>query len=158
MKRGFTVLCLMGAAAAIVTAGAAAAQELRDCDWVASARNIAEPWGQNTREFANGAVRITKMDTIEPAAGSVFLTVLSPPYGELGDRQCKVIGWSHGVGFTELYFNDLLASYDPALGLIFQLPARIYDPEYAFSNSAILSFVVNQATGEINADVALGNE
>jgi len=143
---------------AAVFASGVVAQELRDCDWVASARNISEPWSENTRQFANGAVRLIKLDTVEPAMGAVHLMILSPPYNEMGDRQCKIIGWSGTIGFQAIYFSDMTASYDPARGLLFQMPARIYDPEYSFANSAILSVLLNQATGGIAVDLALGNE
>lgn len=155
--RGLALALLSGFAVSGVAPGVAA-QDARECNWIASARNIAEPWAENTRLFANGAVRLTKIDTVEPALGAYHLMILSPPYNEVGDRQCRIVSWEGGGGFQAIYFSDLTASYDPARGLLFQMPVRIYQPEYDFANSAILSVQLNQATGVILGDLALGYE
>jgi hypothetical protein len=128
-------------------ASAASAQDVRDCDWHASARNLVEPWSDHTRTFANGKTRLALLDTAgEPAAGSYYLLVLSPPYAELGDRQCRVIG--HGaIGFGYIDFENLDAAYDPANGLTFDVPVEIYDGETFVAHH--LTFTLNQSTGEI---------
>ena len=126
-----------------------AAQEVAECDWRASAQSIAEPWEANTRTFANGAVRLALLDTVEPAAGAFHLLILSPPYGETGERQCRVISREGTMGYASLDFAALEAGYDPAKGLTFTLPGVLYLPEESFSNSLRLTLTLNQATGEI---------
>ena len=127
----------------------AAAQTASECDWRASAQALAEPWEANSRTFANGAMRVALLDTVEPAAGSYHILVLSPPYTELGDRQCRVISFQDTFGFAGIQFQDLTASYDPAIGLTFQLPVYIYLFDQGFSNAGLLKFSLNQATGRI---------
>ncbi|MCI2399726.1 hypothetical protein [Aliiroseovarius subalbicans] len=145
-------------AALALLAAPAAAQNVEDCDWRASARNLVEPWDETSRTFSNGKVRLALLDTIEPAAGALHLLVISPPYAELGDAQCKVISWAGSVGFSGLLFDQLEAHYDPTTGLQFAMPAIIYMPEDGFVNSTVLNFTLNQATGDINAWVNLGGE
>jgi len=134
---------LLGALAA-----PAAAQEAVPCDWAARADGIVEPWEDNTATFANGAVRLALIDTVEPAAGAFHLLILSPPLGELGERQCRTLGIG-GMGFAGLDFATLQAVYDPARGLIFTLAATRYDG--ADFRPATLEFSLNQATGGIRA-------
>ena len=115
-KTALTLAALVG------MAGSASAQEAVFCDWQASAQAIVEPWSEHTRTFANGDVRLALLDTIEPAAGAFHILVLSPPYDELGSRQCRTIGMSSGMGFGGVDFATLDADYDPSVGLIFGLP------------------------------------
>ena len=129
----------------------AVAQEVGECDWRASAQAIVEPWEGNTRTFANGKTRIALMDGIEPAAGALYLLVLSPPHDELGGRQCRIIGAMSGVGFGNVDFAALQAGYDPAVGLIFALPVSVFDGENFRPHE--LNFTVNQATGHIGAEL-----
>ncbi|MFZ7092382.1 hypothetical protein [Primorskyibacter sp. 2E233] len=123
------------------------APQVMDCDWQASARNIAEPWEANTRTFSNGNVRLALLDTIEPAAGWAYLLILSPPFDELGSRQCRVIG-TGGMGFAGMHFNALQSDYDPAQGLIFTLPVSLYQNS-GDMREVPLRIVLNQATGQI---------
>lgn len=143
---------------ALTLPGAAAAQTVSGCDWRASAQAIAEPWEANSRTFSNGAVRLAVLDTVEPAAGALHLLILSPPYSEPGDRQCRVISRDGTMGWAAMYFEDLTARYDPAVGLIFDLPVQIYLPEDSFTNSAVLRITLNQASGEIGITQRLGAE
>jgi hypothetical protein len=134
------------------------AQSVEDCDWRAEARNIAEPWEQNSRVFANGAVRVSLLDTIEPAAVPFFLLVISPPVDEIGSPQCKIIGFGEAQGFAHIEFTTLDANYDPARGLTFQVMTHIYVPEQDFSNAGILEFTLNQSTGAIATEFFPGGE
>ena len=142
----------------LAPASGATAQTIAECDWRASARNLVEPWEENSRTFANGAVRLALLDTVEPAAAAMHLLVISPPYGETGEAQCRVISFEQSLGFTALYLQQLTVSYDPSIGLSFALPGMIYLPENGFSNSMVLNFTLNQASGEITAWKDLGNE
>lgn len=134
-------------------ASALSAQEIMPCGWQASARNIVEPWDENTRTFANGDVRVVNLDTVEPAAGFAFLMIVSPPYDALGSRQCVTVGHANAMGFAGLAFDGLTSDYDPAIGLIFDVVVSTYDPETAQSSQRMLNITVNQATGEIGAQL-----
>ncbi|MEM6727428.1 MAG: hypothetical protein AAF618_02900 [Pseudomonadota bacterium] len=138
------------ASAAVAFALPAAAQEVADCDWRARADAIVEPWDQNSRRFANGDVRVALMDVIEPAAGALHILVLSPPFDELGGRQCKVISWQGTLGFSGARFGDMLASYNPARGLTLGMDVQIPTPEGGFA-PRYLELTINQATGFIDA-------
>ncbi|MBF9030806.1 hypothetical protein HKCCE3408_10420 [Rhodobacterales bacterium HKCCE3408] len=130
----------------------AAAEEavVQDCGPVSSAWNIAEPWEQNTLTFANGAVRLAILDTIEPAAAAFHLLVLSPPYDELGGRQCRVVSLSEEwMGFGFLSFERWESSYDPATGLRVVMDMGLYNPETGLNDALSLAVTINQATGEI---------
>jgi hypothetical protein len=139
-------------------AGPVAAQSVNPCDWQASAQALVEPWEQNTRVFANGDVRLAAINTVEPANGAAYLLVLSPPRSELGERQCRVIGFTDQVGFAAVYFDILTADYDPAIGLLFDVPVQIVTADGGFSNGGLLSLTLNQSTGAMTTDMALGNE
>lgn len=137
--------------AAALAAGplAATAQEINQCDWRANAHALVEPWEQNTRTFANGEVRLALIDTVEPALGAFYLLVLSPPRDVLGERMCRTIGFGNGMGYPALDFQGLEAEYDPAVGLVFRLPGRRFDPERAATEAITVQVTLNQATGEI---------
>ncbi|MEC7962725.1 MAG: hypothetical protein VX201_05590 [Pseudomonadota bacterium] len=129
---------------ALATAG-----EVIECDWQAQASNLAEPWEESTRTFANGAVRLALLDTVEPAAGAFHLLVLSPPYNELGDRQCRVVTLGGGAGFSGIDFANVAAAYDPSIGLIFNFEAQRFDSDYNDFLPITLEVTLNQATGQI---------
>jgi len=138
-----TILAL----SALMAAGQAAAQTAVACDWRARASALAEPWSENTATFANGKVRLALLDTGEPVSGAYHILILSPPYGELGDRQCRALSLGKEIGFAGLDFSTLESAYDPATGLIFTMDAKRYDGG-AFL-PARLRFTLNQATGQI---------
>lgn len=131
----------------------AAAQAVGDCDWRAAARNLPEPWDATavTRTFANGEVRLAILDTIEPAAGALYLMILSPPYDELDSRQCRIVGASSGMGFGGMTLDGMEAAYDPARGLVFAVPVHVFQAESGEFEEGILDLTLNQSTGEIGA-------
>lgn len=133
------------------------AQSVSDCDdWKANIQNVAEPWEDSTRTFANGAVRIVLIDTVEPANAAFHLLILSPPFDEAGERQCRIVSAESGLGFYELSLSGLSADYHPELGLQIELPIRVYGesvPELAFG---ALMVNINQSTGQITAE-AIGS-
>ncbi len=131
----------------------AAAQEVRDCDELASVASIAEPWADNTRTFANDRVRLVVIDTLEPAAAAFHLVVLSPPYDAVGDRQCKMVSLAETLGFAGLSLSRLTSSYDPALGLKWQMDATVFDPNSSDFMQRILNVTINQSSGEITAEL-----
>ncbi|MDC0739227.1 hypothetical protein N6L24_13145 [Cognatishimia sp. SS12] len=137
--------------ASMLLATPAMAQEISECDWQARADAIYEPWEEFSRSYANGAVRLALLDTIEPAAGSFHLLVLSPPYDEVGGRQCRTIGVAGGMGFSGIGFEELNAHYDPDVGLIFDVQVMYFDSEFDDFSSGDLYFNLNQDTGVIEA-------
>jgi hypothetical protein len=145
-----TMIFLAGFAA--LTASAQA-QTIEPCNWTASGINIVEPWERNTRTFANGDVRITLLDTVEPAAAAFHLLVLSPPYDEVGSRQCKIVSMSAGIGFSGIDFGSLNASYDPAIGLTFSTEVQVFSPDSSGFANQQLQFTLNQSTGAMQAEL-----
>jgi hypothetical protein len=128
--------------------------KVSDCDCKAGADNIVEPWAENTRTFAQGNVRLALLDTIEPALGWAHLLVLSPPYNEVGGRQCKVVG-VETYGFAGMLFDQLTSRYDPATGLTFTVPVQTYVDGVEDFAWLTLSVTLNQATGAITTDLIL---
>jgi hypothetical protein len=139
------------AMALILASGPALAQVVEDCDWRASLAAIPEPWESATRTFANGDVRLTVTDTVEPAAGAFHLVVQSPPLNELGERQCKVVSAGSGMGFAFLTLEEMEPGYDPATGLRFVMTISRPNPQADAFFDGTLSVTLNQATGAITA-------
>jgi len=137
----------------LLLSGPAFAQVVSECDWRARAENIVEPWEDNTRVFANGDVRLAILDTIEPGAVPVNILVLSPPYDEMGGRQCRIISLGDGIGFSDATLEGMAAAYDPAIGLIFNIHVALYDPEGSTAIPTSIRVTLNQATGEIGASL-----
>jgi hypothetical protein len=134
----------------LATPSLAMAQDVGECDWRASAQNIAEPWETSTRSFANGEIRLTVMDAAEPAAGAFHLMILSPPYDEAG-RQCRILSLQDGgMGFAGLTLDGAKADYDAATGLTLTMQASRWLPETDSYTEATLTVTVNQATGAIS--------
>lgn len=143
---------IRAAVLALAGATAAEAQEAFPCnDYRSNAFSVAEPWEANTRLFAKGEVRLAIIDTIEPAAGAFHLLILSPPYDELGGRQCAVVSGATGSGFAGLDLTEMVAGYDPSVGLTFAIPATRWVPDSDDFMPAVLSVTLNQATGAIMA-------
>lgn len=143
------VLTGLAWAAGLALASPAGAQSVNECDWVASAWLLAEPWEENSRTFSNGAVRIALLDAIEPGAAPFHLLVLSPPYDELGARQCRVLSVAPGIGFSGVEFPSLQAWYDPETGLFFSVLVSVYEEDTGDFGDRIFDFTLNQATGAI---------
>ncbi|MDO5612418.1 MAG: hypothetical protein Q4G14_04135 [Paracoccus sp. (in: a-proteobacteria)] len=135
----------------------AAAQSVNPCGAWTRAEAIAEPWEQMSASYADGAVRLAQIDSIEPAAASVHLLILSPPYDEAQARQCRVVSLSRAeaggwpAGFYALDFPARSVTYDPAKGLEVTMPAQTSVPETGSGAPATLSVTINQATGQITA-------
>ncbi len=147
MKTGLFATIL--AFAALAFSPHAWAQSVGECDWRASAANLVEPWDEASKSFANGAVRIALLDVIEPAAAAYHLLLLSPPYGVMEDRQCRVISREGSFGFMGVEFDQIAAGYDPEKGLTLSLPAALYNPDTAEGDWGLLHITVNQSSGEI---------
>lgn len=133
------------------------AQTVQPCeDYRSHALAIAEPWEEYSRTFANGAVRVAMTDTIEPALGAMNLLIMSPPYDEVGSRQCRVVSAFGSMGYTAMFFKDLTSEYIPGQGLKFTVPVLNSDGDT--HASYMLSVIVNQATGVVTARQAVTSE
>jgi len=120
------------------------------CDHLASAENLVEPWEDNARTFADGAIRVAILDTAEPAAAAFHLLVLSPPLNELGLSQCRLVSLAeNGMGFAFLSLERLESDYDPGTGLQLVMDMGLYVPESGLAMPMALAVTINQATGEI---------
>jgi len=151
-------LMVLTIAASLMLTGVAVAQSVNECDWISNAANLVEPWDENTRTFSNGKTRLALLDTVEPAAGAFHIVVLSPPYNEVGRRQCRIVSSSSGIGFSGIAFDGLDANYDPSIGLMFNIPVQQYDPSTGGGTDAMLYIQLNQATGAIESAVYKAGE
>ncbi|MBT2131397.1 hypothetical protein [Aliiroseovarius lamellibrachiae] len=139
------------AVAALALTPHAWAQSVGECDWRSSAANLVEPWDEASKSFANGAVRLALLDLIEPAAAAYHLLLLSPPYGVVGDRQCRRISLSPSFGFMGVKLENITATYDPGKGLTLSLPAARYNPDSSEGDWSLLHITVNQSSGDVVA-------
>ncbi|GKY86229.1 hypothetical protein [Sinisalibacter aestuarii] len=132
--------------AAVFLAGTlpAAAQTVEECDWRADMRFIAEPWEDHIASLANVGVRLAIIDMRDPVAVPYRLVVISPPYDEDDWPQCMTIGSFAGIDFAALQ-----TGYDPNTGLIFTVPVRLYDAATDTTQPSVLTFSLNQASGDI---------
>lgn len=114
---------------------------------------VAEPWAENTRSFANGAVRLVMLAYEDPAAAPFHLALLFPTRDNfpMEGRKCVQISGTWG-GFYALSFQDLQARYDPALGLTFSIPAEIYDDSLEGPRAVVLEISYNQSTEDVLAN------
>lgn len=126
-----------------------AAQEVRDCDGLASVDAIGEPWRNHTRTFSGNHVRLVVIDTLEPAAAAFQLVIMSPPRNALGMRQCKMVGSSGTLGFGAMSLNEITSDYDSTKGLSWGIPVRVYDANTGGFTDKILSVTLNQSNGAI---------
>ena len=128
------------------------AQTVTDCEgYVTSAQLVAEPWERNTATYAEGAIRVTVMDTVEPAAGAFHLMILSPSDDELGFRACHLVSETSGIGFGGLTLQGAQAAYDPASGLVLRLRTSFWQPDTDTYVDGTLTVTINQANGVISA-------
>jgi hypothetical protein len=143
---------VVGLLVALMPIGAMAAEVEACGDWRTDAQAMALPLEDNTRTFANGAIRAVVMDTIEPAAGSYFLMLTHPPLDETGAATCSLISpAAGGVGFSSMDISAAVADYDPARGLSINLPVGLYNQDTANFDDVTLRVTINQATGDVAA-------
>ena len=130
------------------------AQTLNECNWLASASNIWEPWEDNTKTYANGAIRIAKVGVDEPTCCAANLLILSPgepdPTGWF--RNCTILSGPNGFGFNDIDLGKITASYDAAKGLLLSVPVEFYDPENEYTDPNLFKIInvrINQAAGTV---------
>lgn len=146
MIRTFTTIVVL------LLASTSHAQSLNECDWLASANNIWEPWEENTQTYANGVIRIAKIGTDDPACCTAHLLILSPDNSDPANwfRSCNILSGPSGLGFNDVILENITASYDPAKGLLLSVPVEFYDPENEYTNPDLFKTIdvrINQATG-----------
>ena len=145
MKRLLTALLL------VLIALPAAAQAVRPCDEWARVDAIGEPWTNHTQTFAGNRVRLVVIDTLEPAAAAFQLVILSPPFNEVGGRQCMMVGSADTLGFGGMTLEDLASSYDPANGLTWGVKVKTYNADTGEFDDKVLNVTLNQSSGAITA-------
>jgi len=136
---------------ACLTAAPVVAATVTDCDIRASAQFIAEPWDQNTATFAEGAIRLAVIDMKEPAGAPSYLMVLSPPFNEVGERQCRLIEAQPHLGFYQIDVQTIVAEHDPETGLTLRIPVTDYGDGAPNPPPFPLTVTINQASGEVTA-------
>jgi hypothetical protein len=142
-------------AGVMALAPAAVAAEVEACgDWRTSVQAVAEPWDKNTQTYAYGRVRAVVMDTVEPAAGSVFLVLLHPPVDETGAPLCSLISsGAGGDGFGGLDLAGAVADFDAPDALFLDIPASLYSDATARFDAVTLQVMLDLATGVVTAGI-----
>jgi hypothetical protein len=147
-------IALMTAAALALSAHAQAVT-VRDCDGTTdSARNIVEPWVKNTKQFYNGNVRVTHLDTGgEPVCCSAHLLVTYPSAGqdEPVYADCKLVSMNDSAGFLSIDFAKLTAKYNAKTGLAITFPYTTYNHEGDDHPGGTAKLLLNLKKGELKA-------
>lgn len=130
----------------------APAQVIEECGWVGSPANIVEPWAENSRTFANGAIRVALLDTGgEPVCCARHLLILAPSGHQEGPvyRQCLVASAQPGSGYYDIDVAGMAASYDPALGLLLDMELYHYVSDDGPAIPDRMQIRINQASGAV---------
>lgn len=143
----------VAAALSFIAAAPAFAVQVRDCDYAADVRSIAEPWEKNTRAFYDGNVRVALLDTGgEPVCCSVHLLILAPDRNdEMGGRFCKIVGDHEALGFAGIDFARLTTRYDAGRGLLIIFPYQLYVDGLS-SKSSVARVRVNLERGTVSVE------
>lgn len=123
------------------------AQSVRDCSKSGQRTVMVEPYSENTKSYSNGKTNVTLVDTGADRAW-LMLQVTSPPLQQSGAPTCQLISFDDYIGFEKVLMVDLQALYDPAVGLMFDIP--VITPEVS-NKWTRLQFDLNQATGKLDA-------
>jgi len=150
MRRHRAALLLFAALLAGAHPLAATAQSVAGCDAPsANARNIYPPYAVTIREFADGAVRVIALDTVEPAAAA-FHVMITHVAADEPFPLCTLISASADLGFSGLDMAALTGREDPARGLILDLPVQQLVGGDAQARAA-LELTVDRASGVVIA-------
>lgn len=153
----FPLAVLLLGAQGVLAAGAAG-QVVAECGWIANPANIAEPWAEHTRSYANGAIRVALLDTGgEPVCCAAHLLVLAPSSPAEGPlyRQCFVVSGAPERGFYDIDIAGIDASYDPALGLLLSVPVFHWHEGIERGQPGIaerMELRINQALGSVTVE------
>lgn len=136
----------------LLAASAAPAQGLARCDHpAANARFLKSPAAAAVRDFANGAITLIELDTYgEPTCCAAYLMVIHPVPGEPFPG-CTLLTADDRLGYLRTDLAAAAARYDPAMGLIVDLPVATYTGGPGGGAPARVTLVVNQALGTVVA-------
>ncbi|MFN3954449.1 MAG: hypothetical protein ACK4LQ_08335 [Pararhodobacter sp.] len=152
-----SVAALLLGAQGILAPGAAG-QVVEDCGWIANPAHIAEPWAEHARSYANGAIRVALLDAGgEPVCCAAHLLVLAPSSPAEGPihRQCFVVSGAPGRGFHGIDIAGIVASYDPAQGLLLSVPVFHWHEGIGHGQSGIaerMELRIDQALGSVTVE------
>ncbi len=130
------VLSLVLSLFAIANARAEADREVRNCsDANLGIESIVLP----AKSFYNGQVNVFVTDTVEPAAASFGLAIVTPDFADpVGGSNCRAITHLSGVDI-----NKIKSSYDSDKGLLLTVPYRVYNGEGTEPAKAPLKIRIN---------------
>lgn len=113
---------------------------------------VAEPWGENTRVFAEGAVRLVVLNTGEPAFASYHLLVMFWGGNDFGmvEHFCQITSLSR-LGFYDVTLASMESRYDPSLGLVLTVPVSLYDAESDRAVVQPLDIAINRQRYSVQA-------
>jgi hypothetical protein len=133
---------VLASLAALALALPAAAQHVGPCDpALTSAANV--DWSDPTRAFANGAVRLTGLDT--GADGAAFHVMVTFPEAEGDAPGCRLVSADAELtGFGSLSLRRTTARYDTRRGLTFGVPGTT--PE---GDPLLIEFLVEPGQGTV---------
>lgn len=116
--------------------------------WQANAANV--DWSQPSPTYADGAIRLVALDTVEPAAAAFHIMVLMLTAGA-SEQLCYLVSAGlEGHGFAGADLSRAVASYNPATGLSVTLPVTEMLPTGDFENVPLL-LLINQAEPSVTA-------
>lgn len=126
----------------------AAALEAVNCvgENLASIAHVMEPLEDNTRSYAQGAVRVLILSAPEPACCGAAIAVLLPDPLD-GARVCRLLVTEDGLGWGSVTFGPGTASYDPVSGLSIPMTTSSWDGE-DFRPQGV-TVTVDQRTGRV---------
>jgi len=115
--RQIFVLLLAFAAAPAVAFG----HEVKPCEAAGvDLRSLIGPVAKNSLVLYDGKVTLYNVDTIEPACCSGGIAVVLPDVkDELGGNACMA-----SIGYTNIDVTKAKRSYDPAKGMLLELPTQ----------------------------------
>ena len=122
------------------------AAEVGPCDELDRISNLV---GQ-TKSYSEGKIRIAHVDTDgEPVCCSSHLLVFIPGK-EIGGEcfavsQKAASGSGSPLGFSNIEFNRIKASYDPQRGLLLTVPYTLYNPQGGRGKSGTVMVRINLA-------------
>lgn len=99
-----------------------------------------------SREYANGRVRLVKVDIEEPTCCAVFLEVHFP----VPDQEaltCTLLGQQAGNGWGAVDLEAAWSSYDPGAGLEISVPVSAFNGD-TFRDETV-HITINQALGSV---------
>ena len=99
-----------------------------------------------SRSYANGRILLTQVDIEEPTCCGVFLEVQFPVPGQ-DALSCTLVGEQVGSGWGAIDLKRATSSYDPASGLMIQVPVRAFDGEVF--RDAQVNIKINQDLGSV---------